>query len=301
MSLHLRRSVHVGPLIFTLGTSGIVVFAAGPRLPVLYLPPAHHLRAARGGFQYRATLPRHGDGPRLRAPTEDSDDAAPPMTEVTPDDLVGELNERRTRWRVAPFIALLGAAALAASYRSAGSLTFWLLGLIVAAAVLGARQWDVLRRTTVVLYDMGPAALAEYRSIVHAVTELGRAEPRDAATGRPALVRCVRPPFVACNLDVPALALTRHTLYFFPDQLLVAGRSELRGLPYDALTLHRPEAHADEGDGAPAEGDLLHLTGDEGLSERLVLSRRGAGEALVRIVRSRRRTAASRGPERAEG
>ena len=125
MGLSVRKSVRVGPFRFNLSKSGIGVSAGIKGLRVGTGPRGNYM--GRGGFYYRQTLPSNSSAPPIappkpvRAPTPVADTPShthEPLKEIDSGEiglmvdsssqaLVDELNTKRKRLRLWPFVAAL--------------------------------------------------------------------------------------------------------------------------------------------------------------------------------------------------
>jgi hypothetical protein len=259
------------------------------------------------------------------------------MSDETSEGLLRELNDRRARWRIIPSVLVLGVLLLVAARTSVGDLAFAGLVVLVAVAAFAAWQADALRKTSVIMYDMDQDAIAEYELLVGAVKELGgaerlwhvgtRANVRDAKyhagassviSRKSTSVTTGLPSLVKCNVDVPAIAVGRQSLYFFPDRLLVFDSSSVGAVPYAALVLERDRTTFIEEEAVPRDSQVvgqtwryvnkkggpdrrfkdnrqlplcqyeaLHFSSSTGLNELLHASRVGVGEKLVHLLAAR--------------
>ncbi|MGA4815337.1 DUF4236 domain-containing protein [Pseudomonas aeruginosa] len=135
MGLSVRKSVRVGPFRFNLSKSGIGVSAGIKGLRVGTGPRGNYIHMGRGGFYYRQTLPSNSSAPPIappkpvRAPTPVADTPShthEPLKEIDSGEiglmvdsssqaLVDELNTKRKRLRLWPFVAALTVGAFVLS------------------------------------------------------------------------------------------------------------------------------------------------------------------------------------------
>jgi len=295
MGLYFRKSVSVGPLRFNFSGSGIGVSAGIPGFRIGTGPRGHYVHMGGGGIYYRTTLgpnsarrSRHGAEPHGTTPRPRhtdwplaTDSGVGPMREIesasvlamadeTAGELLAELNAKQATGRMAPWVAVLTAAALVAAL--AAQLPHAVLGAMMVAspiALFFAKWTDDLRKSTVIAFDLDDGATKEYESLVTALETLGSAQrlwhvaaeadvydqKRNAGAStvvnrsdtRPGLGL---PPFVKSNLDIPALSVGRQTLYFFPDRLLVFEAGSVGAIAYAELNILRQTTRFIE-DGAP--------------------------------------------------
>jgi hypothetical protein len=166
------------------------------------------------------------------------------MTDSSSEDLLRELNEKRRRRRLWPWV-LVATLLLVPQLSSIGvpesvSGGLMLVGL-VATPFVG--YWDRLRRTSVLLYEMEDDAVGRYQQLHDAFDALiacGRTWHMSAKgatrdwkrhAGAGTLVQRKRitltktpPDAMRTNIDVPSIPVGRQVLCFFPDRLLVFDR-----------------------------------------------------------------------------
>jgi hypothetical protein len=304
MGFYFRKSVSVGPLRFNFSKSGMGVSTGIPGLRIGTGPRGHYVHAGRGGFYYRATLPSRqrtdalGAGRQMGVPGESSPyrtlSSSEPtlgpaeqiesgsvltMSDETSEGLLRELNEKRARLRITPLVAGTGLLLVGLTYNSIGSVVFGLLAALVLIGVVVAWNVDALRKSTVIMYDMGSDALEEYKALAGAMQELGRSQRlwhvgsraavRDtkyhagatsSITRKATAVTSGLPSFIKCNLDVPAIGVGRQTLHFFPDRLLVFDSATVGAISYGALSLERNTTRFVEEEGVPGDSRVVDQT-----------------------------------------
>ncbi len=301
MGIYLRKSIRVGPLRFNLSGSGIGVSTGIPGLRIGFGPRGNYVHAGRGGLYYRATLPSLGSKDRqpsqpLRVenplprgfsradltlgPFEVIDSASVAgMKDESADALLAELNSKRQRWRIAPFVTVLGLVVAAMLWTS-----MLVVGQVIALIgvptfVILAVQYDALRKSTVIMYHLEPDAEARFETLISAVQEIGRAKglwaiesqaqvldgkyhagASSEVNRKPTSITLGQPSFVKCNLDVPALGVGKQTVYFFPDRLLVFDADSVGAVPYEALRLERSTRPFIESDAVPSDSQIVGRT-----------------------------------------
>src|ERR1043165_9068950 len=187
MGFYLRKSIAVAPFRFNLSGSGVGMSVGVRGLRVGSGPRGNYVRMGRGGVYYQQTFHAPAASPSppppipsgTHAPLQEiaSADAAQ-IVDSSSEQLLGELREKRAMVSLLPF-AIVGAVVL---LLFALALPLWAFPLLAIAAIVAAgaaHRRDVLRKTTVILYDFAP--------------EVGRCAgvvpPRVARCGRGARVR----------------------------------------------------------------------------------------------------------------
>jgi hypothetical protein len=274
MGLYLRKGIRVGPLRFNLSKSGVGVSAGIRGLRVGSGPRGNYVQMGRQGVYYRATLgghgrntPRHAAVPTLQPiPTKplsepmpiDADAAA--MVDSSSTDLLAEINTKRRMWRLWPWGLVLTFVAMGlvsndanAPSRSNGPLPVVVLLTGMVLTWLAHRR-DVLRKTTVLMYDIENEPNQRYQTLHDSFEELAKCGGRwsvapplstsdqkhhGGATHllqrRAVPVSFHQPPSVQTNIEVPSLQGRSGVLYFFPDRLMVFTASSVGAVNYDGL------------------------------------------------------------------
>jgi len=293
MGFYLRRSVRVGPVRFNLSTSGIGMSTGIKGFRVGTGPRGNHVQMGRGGIYYRAAL-NAGESPRAGLPSKSS----PPrpagaqtnvMAEIESGDvlqmvdassaaLVEELNQKIGRWRLWPWVAIVGLFAIGPSanlhpYAPIVTLT------VGAVAVWAISQWDALRVTTVMMYDLDDDATGRYQELHNAFDPLmqagrvghigaqGGVKDRKRHAGAGSLVRrqVIRPSKrsprrIRTNIEVPALPVGKQTLHFFPDRVLVVEPTAVGAVPYEQLRIVSSDTRFIENEGVPSDSKVVGRT-----------------------------------------
>ena len=299
MGLSVRKSVRVGPFRFNLSKSGIGVSAGIKGLRVGTGPRGNYIHMGRGGFYYRQTLPSNGSAPAIaspkpaRAPTPVVDIPShthEPLKEIdsgkiglmvdsSSQALVDELNTKRKRLRLWPFVAALTVGAFVLS---AKQLPPWaLLTLLIVGGLLMAvtYYWDLLRKTTVMLYDIESefAGVVEQlhtafdgvrscRATWHLQAQ-GKVHDRKYHAGASHLVTrssialgLQNPPFVKTNVATPSIPVGRQTLYFFPDKVLVFEANGVGAVSYENLRIDISTTNFIEDGAVPKDSEIVSRT-----------------------------------------
>jgi len=298
MSFYIRKALRVGPLRFNLSRSGIGVSAGIKGLRIGTGPRGNYVHMGRGGLYFRKTLvpgqpaAGHRDqvppAPRLPSPglsdsvemTEIESGTVLGMVDSTSAELVNELNTKRKRQRIWPFV-VAGVAGLVALTAASG-LPVWGLSLLLAAGTglsVFAYFKDELRKTTVIFYELEPEAGTTYQHLHDAFDSLrgsaglwqvgAQGAVRDAKyhAGASTLVRrqSIRPnkgpvPFLKTNVEVPTLSLGRQLLAFMPDRLLVFDAVGVGAVGYRDLNFEVRQTRFIEASSVPGDAKVVGYT-----------------------------------------
>jgi len=188
MAFYIRRSLRVGPLRFNLSKSGIGVSAGIKGLRVGTGPRGNYIHMGRGGLYYRATLPSPSKAgqptlpaaptpaarPTIETLTEIESGSVLQMTDSSSENLLRELNDKRRKWRLWPWV-LAGTLVVVPQLSNMGISetiggVLMLLGIVATPFIA---YWDRLRRTSVLLYDLEQDAVARYQQLHDAFDALG--------------------------------------------------------------------------------------------------------------------------------
>ena len=288
MGFYLHKSVAVGPFRFNLSSSGVGMSVGVRGLRAGSGPRGNYVRIGRGGVFYQQTLHTPA-APRSLPPPPIPDGTYAPLQEIasanaaqiadsSSEQLLAELREKRAIVRLLPFAVV--ASALLLLY--AMTLPAWAFTPCAAAALAAialAHRRDVLRKTTVILYDVAAEVEASLRSFAewadtlvscrrawHVAAE-GRVYDRKYHAGAASLVRrattAVRraaPPFVRTNVPVLSIAAGRRTLYFLPDHLLVYDGASIGAVSYRSVDVAVVRQRFIETDGVPGDAAVVDYT-----------------------------------------
>lgn len=301
MGLHIRKSVRVGPFRFNLSKSGIGVSAGVKGLRVGTGPRGNYIHMGRGGLYYRHTFTDTGSRaqPSATKPSQRSrlESLQPngathePLREIDSGEiglmvdssskaLVDELNAKRKRLRAWPIVASIFVV-VAALFNARGvptwaALTMLGMGLLVTALTY---YWDLLGKTTVMLYDLEQdfertleqlhnafGEMRKCRAIWHLQAE-GRVTDRKYHAGASHLIRrngislaFNNPPFVKTNVATPSIPVGKQTLYFFPDKVLVFEPNGVGAVSYDNLKIAISSTNFIEDGAVPRDAEVVSKT-----------------------------------------
>jgi hypothetical protein len=307
MGFYLHKSVAVGPFRFNLSGSGVGMSVGVRGLRVGSGPRGNYVRMGRGGVYYQHTFhsptaPRATPSvtPRLLPSPQTPDRTHAPLQEIassnaaqiadsTSEQLLAELREKRGATSIAPLaiagsilLLLLALFLLALFLLASAALPGWaLLPLAIAAvvAIVAAHRRDVLRKTTVILYDFTTEVEESFRTFTqwadalascgrmwHVAAE-GRVYDRKYHAGATSLlqrnattVRSAPPPFVRTNVPVLSVAAGRRTLYFLPDHLLVYDGPTIGAVSYGSVDLAVARQRFIEDGGVPGDATVVDYT-----------------------------------------
>lgn len=188
------------------------------------------------------------------------------------------LKHRRIRWWRGS--ALLGAIFVFETWSNTAP--EWVTLIVVALAAIGTLltfRWDLQRKLTILHYELNPSLTAAFTALAEARTKLqackgiwhlkGRAEVLDrkyhagaaAVVSRaPASVGQRLPPYMASNIDPIVIALSKITLYCFPDRILVYRDNDVGAVAYDSLTCESTDSPFIEEGTPPMDAKVIDHT-----------------------------------------
>lgn len=297
MGFYLRNSISVGPLRFNLSKSGIGVSAGVRGLRFGAGPRGNYVHMGRGGLYYRATLPPSpvarkispstidSPAPHLESPThaplEDIESAdVSQIIDSSSRELLEELNQKRAKMRLLPFVAIGSAAILCFGVYSHWAT--WLLVVLSVSGVIGAyvaHAHDTLKKTVVLFYDFDSEMEAAYDQFLNAANQLsdcaaawhieasGKVHDRKYHAGASDLVRrkstSVRraaPPYLKTNIETIAIGVGRQTLHFFPDRVLLYDTNGVGAISYSDLRVDVSATRFIESDSVPRDAEVIDRT-----------------------------------------
>lgn len=297
MGFYLRKSISVGPLRFNLSKSGIGVSAGVKGLRFGVGPRGNYVHMGRGGLYYRATLPP--STPSRNPPTQP--DLSPsqqipsgthaPLEEIESADvsqivdsssreLLDELNRKRAKMRLWPFVAIGSVAILGLGVFS--NWPTWLLLVLLVATAVGifvAHGRDALEKTVVLFYDFDSHMEAAYAQLHNAASQLGNcaaswhieasgkvhdrkyhAGASDLVRRRSTSIQKAEPPYVKANIETIAVGVGRQTLHFFPDRVLVYDAKGVGAVGYQDLRVDVSATRFIESDSVPRDAEVVDRT-----------------------------------------
>ena len=267
MGWYFRKSVNFGPLRLNASKSGLGVSVGVPGMRVGSGPRGNYITMGRGGVYYRQNFPSKLRRPSAGAPTAPHAVPAPASAglgayhvvaagDVTQMDqgsstaLLAELNRVQARIPRVWIALALCAGALLFTLQAPLALRVLVLGtgsVAVFAAVISDQRHGVAR----LVYDLEPSVALHYDELRRGLTAFAQCElvrhtvatadvydaKRNAGATQSLQANAVRPRDgaprrVECNVRVPMIPAGAHTLYFFPDRLLVYERDRVGAIRY---------------------------------------------------------------------
>ncbi len=269
MGFYLRKSVRVGPIRFNLSKSGIGVSAGIRGLRIGTGPRGNYVHMGRHGIYYRRTLrsPRRRRSSRHGGPPNPGESVGTGSRRIVTSDsaagiidsdsaaFISELTQKRRRIRIWPLFAASSSVLLVfcLAVGLPGPMLAVVVGGIVAAG-WGCRQYDSVRKTAVLMYDLEGPVLEAYRSLCESMESMSRSSAvlavasehsvrdRKYHAGAERLIDRARvwigystPSDIRVNVSVPCMRLPRLAVYFFPDRILVDSNRRLGGVSYSSI------------------------------------------------------------------
>lgn len=302
MGLYIRKAVRVGPFRFNLSKSGIGVSSGITGFRVGTGPRGHYVHMGRGGVYYRKSLSSKPHAPRRCSadtahPGGQGGNASVPdatheqlqeigsgdagaMVDSSSRTLVEELNTKRKRLRLAPGVLIAGLGLI--WYLHGTGVARGAVIAVVIVTIVGyviAAYRDVLRKSTVMLYDIEGDLQRPYETLHEAFSRLadcggrwridaqGRVKDRKYHAGAGHLVRrnpvqlaLKNPPYVKSNILAPSVPCGTKTLYFFPDRVLVFDSRDVGAVSYDNLTVEVTKSQFIEEQSVPKDATVIGYT-----------------------------------------
>jgi hypothetical protein len=348
MPFYIRKSLSFGPIRFNLSKSGLGVSAGIRGFRVGTGPRGNYVQMGRGGLYYRTSLNGSrvpaSSPPPLRPQNDppvipesdvtmvaiDSGDAGQ-IVDASSSSLVEELNAKRKKVKLTPIAVtmafILSILAIVQAVRPAVIIS---VDLILVAACVLCKIWDNNRKTTVIFYHFQDGTESVFEGVYRAFESLshvqriwhipssGRVRDSKYYGGAGQVVQRLRvavrfanPPHVKTNIPTPSIELGKQTIYFFPDKILVFGKTDVGGLAYGSFSAAIGTTRFVEGESVPADTQVVgqtwryvnkgggpdrrfnnnrqipvviyeevHLTSTNGLNELLHVSRVGSFKAV---------------------
>lgn len=271
MAFYIRKSVRVGPLRFNLSKSGIGVSAGIPGLRVGSGPRGTYVHMGRGGLYYRRTLsdrdatadsraqPRIETSPQTEVthgPMESIESGCvTQMIDSSSEALLREIYSKTKRLSLSPIIACV--ALFLCLGLALNQVTLWLTLPTVVLSVLAtivAYQYDKLKKTVVLMYDMDDDVIAAFKELhstvnllrqcgaVWHVTSQGKVHDAKYHAGASHLINrktvsiAFKDPYcVTTNLSIPCVPFGSKSFYFLPDRILVYDGNAVGAVDYNDL------------------------------------------------------------------
>lgn len=345
MGWYLRKSFRLGPLRLNLSKSGLGVSAGVTGFRVGTGPRGSYVHAGRGGIYFRQRLsgPSERREPARVSVTPMDHDAsvirtvdANQLADASAENLLSGINRALRVPAIAPLV--IGSGAIVMGVAVALCVMQHWAWVFLATAALGATIFggflaharDVRLKTVHLWFDLSAEAGNRFKAferalqIVASCDRVWRVTTQTATgdwkrnAGASSLLTRARvtimrrlPGYVDSNVRPFSLTYGEGTLYFFPDQVLVYGRSHVGAVSYGALEIDVGYSDFRETDAVPGDAKVvghswqyvnrnggpdrrfsnnpqipvcryerLALRSRSGLNIHLMLSRLGAGELL---------------------
>lgn len=273
MGFYIRKAISVGPFRFNLSKSGIGISAGVKGLRIGTGPSGNYIHMGRGGLYYRQTLPsgteNHQASQKNQSPrqthaevnhislTEIESGDLTQLIDSSSSQLVKEMNEKRQKVRIWPFVAAIGLLfTYITNVNTQSTVAPVLVFLLASALTFLASIKDSLRKTTVLFFDMEPDVEALYQNLHDSFDNIAKSSSKwhveaegairdrkrnagaSSAIKRTSIsIKKSSPPYVKANIDIPAIPVGKQTLYFFPDKILVYEANAVGAVSYENLTI----------------------------------------------------------------
>ncbi|UFH60475.1 DUF4236 domain-containing protein [Sulfurovum mangrovi] len=297
MGFYIRKAISVGPFRFNLSKSGIGVSAGITGFRVGTGPRGNYVHMGRGGLYYRQTLPSSGsntsDGnsshPELHERYEELEHE--PLTEIESGDiakmvdsssagLVAEMNEKRKKVRIWPFVAGFGLLVTLFTLNKSDSATPAIIFAILTTVLTYlASIKDSLRKTTVIFYELEPDIESLFQKLHDAFNKIssssrkwhieaeGGVKDRKRNAGATSVIKRTsislergNPPYVKTNIAIPSIPVGNQTLYFFPDKVLVFESNKVGAVSYPHLNILVENTRFIEEESVPKDAKVVDTT-----------------------------------------
>ena len=297
MGFYVRKSISVGPFRFNLSGSGIGISTGVPGLRVGAGPKGKYIHMGRDGLYYRQkiNLPSvaqneiNNDKPLILQPTTNTHGPMMPVgtqsingnCETSSMAILNEIQEkaRMTTWW--PVLAILSFFAFLGICVSELPDTVKFLSLFIfSVPVFILHQFEIWRKTIVLMYDLDEKHEAAFTKLLEAITYLSicGGKWRIIATGdvlnkkyhagasylvnRAKLeILDVEPDFIKTNVPIQKMNFGGINLFFMPDVVLVYSDSgKITAIDYDNLIIDHSQTNFTEEDPVPSDATIIGST-----------------------------------------
>ena len=309
MPFYIRKAISVGPLRFNVSKSGIGISAGVRGLRIGSGAQGNYIHAGRAGLYYRKTLPGQPIGSATvfkdlaekiapsslerNVPNADVADLNAPevnqfesgsalkMVDATSEELLGELNEKRTRTNTWPWVAGVTVAVVGGLGSSGSDSWVWICAAAIGLALTFWRyQKDEADRYMVSMYELDDDVEKPYRDLCAAFEELSasggawhisseqgfsNARRSGGATStverNPILPNVGTGPIhLKTNVSVPRLPVGEQTLFFLPDRILVEAPEGYGAIRYSDLSISSSKEQFVEHEELPKGAEVVGKT-----------------------------------------
>lgn len=300
MGFYIRKSIKAGPFRFNLSRSGIGVSTGVKGLRIGMGPRGNYIHMGYGGLYYRKTLSKSDLNIRTKTPIQhsllqpeqnflsseytnfqeiESGDIGA-MTDSSSVELLAEFDSKRKKWQTWPWVTGLS---LVLFYFVMNIFPAWALWLVIGLAAITtylACNYDQIRKSVVLFYDMEPDfenayeelhasfnLLKESQKIWHVESQADVIDRKRNAGASQVIKR--KPialktdkniPYVKTNINVPSIPVGKQTLFFFPERLLVFENNRVGAISYENLNLEIEAARFIEDGAVPRDAKIVDHT-----------------------------------------
>ena len=296
MGFYIRKAISVGPFRFNLSKSGVGVSAGVKGLRFGTGPRGNYVHMGRGGLYYIKTLPSgstegnnqsHSSAFQQSSteiehePLKEIESAhITQMVDSSSADLVAEMNNKRKKVKIWPFIATFGGILTFVAFKNSETP---ILALVIAAVTIAltifASLKDSLRKTTVLFFELEPEIETLYQKLHDSFGQLssssskwhveaeGAVKDRKRNAGATSVIERTlislglgNPPYVKTNVSVPSIPVGKQTLYFFPDKVLIFEPNGVGAVSYPNLRISVESTRFIEDGSVPRDAKVVDRT-----------------------------------------
>ncbi|MDJ0836820.1 MAG: DUF4236 domain-containing protein [Acidobacteriota bacterium] len=299
MGLTFRKSIKVGPMRFNFSKSGVGVSAGFKGFRIGSGPRGNYVSVSALGVKFRQSLDSQHPGnrgsepieqPVRLEPTTTKEPSVEQMREIesgdvlemgdsSAADLLAELNGKRKRIRIFPFVFWTGFLGLVCLV-SLG-LTWQAISWLILSFFMGIfmKFKDTLRKSTVIFYELSPEAEVAYERLHQWFDEMCRragvwhisaeGDVLDAKyqAGADRVIernqispRKSRIKELKTNLDYPVIPVGRQMLALMPERILVFDNRGVGAVAYGDLHLEVSTIDFIEGERLPWDAEVIGHT-----------------------------------------
>jgi hypothetical protein len=294
MPFYLRKSVSVGPFRFNLSSQGVGVSAGIKGLRIGAGPRGNYIQMGRGGLYYRASL---GAQQKKVRQESHSEQVAPPLavssslTEIEvgdilqmvpakAEDILSQINDRMAAWSFWPYPIMLGL--IGAYYIHTSDydpIYLYIVASLAAVLTCIAMYADMVRKTVVLMYDLGSDVENAFSKLSEAFEEVGDCQKmwnvdaagstsdwkRNAGASRLLARTNARfsfgvPAVIKTNVSVPCIMGGKQNIYFFPDIILITDKGRVGAVTYKELEVGWGSTIFIETEGVPRDSEVVGQT-----------------------------------------
>lgn len=296
MSFYLKKSISVGPFRFNFSKSGIGVSTGIPGFRIGASPRGNYIHMGRKGLYYRKTfsagnrtnmvqkyIPESPEdqlclGFEPLTPIESSEISK--LVDSSSEELLLEMNEKRKKITIWPFVALCGYGSVIYLFLNHQSQIFpTIITVFSTLMVILAYMKDQVRKSTVLFYEMESEIESLYQqlhksfikisscSAIWHVEAEGSVKDRKRNAGATKVIKRnsiyinkVNPPYIKTNISVPSIPVGKQTLYFFPDKVLVFQSDGVGAVSYENLNISVVDTQFIEDGQVPSDSKIVDRT-----------------------------------------